>query len=298
MELRLATLDDAEAIREIYNLEVTTSTATFDLVPRSLEEQRAWQAERSGARAVLVAVDDGDGVRVRVAVAVARPARLRHDGRGLRVRAPRPPGPGRRAGAARASWSTTATAHGFHACMARIVGGHDASIALHAALRLRGRRHRARGRPQVRQVARRRPHGAAARRDADRLVPAPAGADAAVHPRRAAQPHGRARRHRASRSSARPAPRTPLTSLWVLDVAVRRRAGGRRSRGAARRRPRRPPARGAGPAGAGPGERRRHHRLRHRRRRTASWPAALAGQLVVGDLVDRHRRAGRRCRAR
>ena len=26
---------------------------------------------------------------------------------------------------------TTATAHGFHACMARIVGGHDASIALH-----------------------------------------------------------------------------------------------------------------------------------------------------------------------
>ena len=24
-----------------------------------------------------------------------------------------------------------ATAHGFHACMARIVGGHDASIALH-----------------------------------------------------------------------------------------------------------------------------------------------------------------------
>jgi phosphinothricin acetyltransferase len=27
----------------------------------------------------------------------------------------------------------TATRHGFHACMARIVGGHDASIALHAA---------------------------------------------------------------------------------------------------------------------------------------------------------------------
>jgi len=26
---------------------------------------------------------------------------------------------------------STATAHGFHACMARIVGGHEASIALH-----------------------------------------------------------------------------------------------------------------------------------------------------------------------
>ena len=59
MELRLAIFDDAEALREIYNHEVTTSTATFDLVPRSLDEQRAWQAERSGARAVLVAVDDG-----------------------------------------------------------------------------------------------------------------------------------------------------------------------------------------------------------------------------------------------
>ena len=28
---------------------------------------------------------------------------------------------------------TTATAHGFHACMARIVGNHEASIALHTA---------------------------------------------------------------------------------------------------------------------------------------------------------------------
>ena len=59
MEVRLATLDDAEPIREIYNLEVTTSTATFDLVPRSLEEQRTWLSERSGARAVLVAETGG-----------------------------------------------------------------------------------------------------------------------------------------------------------------------------------------------------------------------------------------------
>jgi len=28
----------------------------------------------------------------------------------------------------------TATSHGFHSVVARIVGGHDASIALHAAL--------------------------------------------------------------------------------------------------------------------------------------------------------------------
>ena len=60
MDVRLATLDDAEPIREIYNLEVTTSTATFDLVPRSLDEQRTWLAERSGARAVLVAEIGGE----------------------------------------------------------------------------------------------------------------------------------------------------------------------------------------------------------------------------------------------
>lgn len=55
--IRLATIADAERIREIYNLEVLTSTATFDLVPRSLEAQEAWIAERTGAFAALVAVD-------------------------------------------------------------------------------------------------------------------------------------------------------------------------------------------------------------------------------------------------
>jgi phosphinothricin acetyltransferase len=132
MELRLATLDDAEALRAIYNLEVTTSTATFDLVPRTLEAQRAWQAERSGARAVLVAVDDGEvcgfaslspwrdrpayATTVEDSVYVHRD----HQGKGI----------GR---ALLTELVATATAHGFHACMARIVGGHDASIALHAA---------------------------------------------------------------------------------------------------------------------------------------------------------------------
>jgi L-amino acid N-acyltransferase YncA len=132
MELRLATPDDAEAIRAIYNLEVTTSTATFDLVPRTLEAQRAWQAERSGARAVLVAVDDGEvcgfaslspwrdrpayATTVEDSVYVHRD----HQGKGI----------GR---SLLTELVATATAHGFHACMARIVGGHDASIALHAA---------------------------------------------------------------------------------------------------------------------------------------------------------------------
>src|SRR3546814_19959795 len=62
MRLRPATLDDAEAIRQIYNVEVLTSVATFDLVPRNLEDQRAWQSARSGPHTVMVADDEGEVV--------------------------------------------------------------------------------------------------------------------------------------------------------------------------------------------------------------------------------------------
>lgn len=130
MELRPATLDDAEAIRSIYNLEVTTSTVTFDLVPRTLEEQRAWQAARSGVHAVMVAEIDGAVVgfgslsswrdRPAYSTTVEDSIYIHRDHQGI--------------GAGKAMLTqlvTTATAHGFHACMARIVGDHEASIALH-----------------------------------------------------------------------------------------------------------------------------------------------------------------------
>lgn len=130
MQLRLATLDDADAIREIYNLEVTTSTVTFDLVPRSLEEQRAWQSARSGAHAVLVAETEGVVAgfgslsqwrdRPAYSTTVEDSIYIHRDRQG--------------AGLGKALLTellATATAHGFHACMARIVGGHEASIALH-----------------------------------------------------------------------------------------------------------------------------------------------------------------------
>ena len=130
MHLRLATLDDAEAIRQIYNLEVTTSTVTFDLVPRTLEDQRSWQAARSGVHAVLVAEVDGAVAgfgslskwrdRPAYATTVEDSIYIHRDRQG--------------AGLGKALLTelvATATAHGFHACMARIVGGHEASIALH-----------------------------------------------------------------------------------------------------------------------------------------------------------------------
>ncbi len=55
--IRLATIGDAERILAIYNHEVLTSTATFDLIPRTLEAQEAWISERTGAFAAIVAVE-------------------------------------------------------------------------------------------------------------------------------------------------------------------------------------------------------------------------------------------------
>ena len=133
MQARLATIGDAEATRAIYNVEVAESTVTFDLVPRTLEEQRAWLSARSGAHAVLVAEDDGVIVgfaslspyrdRPAYSTTVEDSVYVRRDQQGKGV------GKlllGDLVGLARS--------HGFHAMMARIVGGHDASIALHRSL--------------------------------------------------------------------------------------------------------------------------------------------------------------------
>ena len=55
--LRPATIDDAGALREIYNHEVLTATSTFDLVTRSLAQQEEWITARSGAFSAIVASD-------------------------------------------------------------------------------------------------------------------------------------------------------------------------------------------------------------------------------------------------
>lgn len=54
--IRTATADDAATIRSIYNHEVETYLTTTDIVPRSLEAQRVWLSERSGAFSAVVAV--------------------------------------------------------------------------------------------------------------------------------------------------------------------------------------------------------------------------------------------------
>ena len=133
--IRLATPADAEQIREIYNYEVLHTTATFDLVARSLDEQQQWLAERSGAFATLVAIDtddpDGEVVgfgalspykeRAAYRTSVEDSVYIRRDRNGQ--------------GIGRLVLSTLieqAANSGFHAMFARINSAGEASIALHS----------------------------------------------------------------------------------------------------------------------------------------------------------------------
>jgi L-amino acid N-acyltransferase len=131
---RLVERRDAEALRGIYNVEVLESTVTFDLRPRSAAEQLAWIDEHSGGHPAIVAVDGSD---VPVAFASLSPYRPRpaystsvedsvYVHRDLRGR-----GLGRQL---LGELVDRARNHGFHCIVGRIVGDHDASIALHAAL--------------------------------------------------------------------------------------------------------------------------------------------------------------------
>ena len=61
IRVRPATVADAEGIRTIYNHEVENTTATMDLVTRSLADQVDWLAARTGAFTALVAVRPTSG---------------------------------------------------------------------------------------------------------------------------------------------------------------------------------------------------------------------------------------------
>lgn len=134
--IRPATAADAAGIRRIYNVEVESHTSTFDLVPRSLEAQRAWLDERSGAFSAVVAELDGpDGAEV-VGFAALSPYKERaayrttvedsvyvsRDHAGLGI--------GRRL---MEHLIEMARDSGFHSIVARIEASSAASRALHSA---------------------------------------------------------------------------------------------------------------------------------------------------------------------
>ncbi len=58
-QIRKAALADVEAIREIYNEAILTTTATFDTEPKSATERLQWFQSHDERHPILVAVVDG-----------------------------------------------------------------------------------------------------------------------------------------------------------------------------------------------------------------------------------------------
>ena len=133
VHIRRANDNDAEAIRSIYNYEVENETSTFDLVPRSLQEQLAWQNARQGAFCVYVAEVSGEVVgfgalspykeRAAYRTSVEDSVYVRRDMARHGI-----------GSALLDHLLGTAEDGGFHAVMARITTLSFASIALHELL--------------------------------------------------------------------------------------------------------------------------------------------------------------------
>jgi L-amino acid N-acyltransferase len=133
MRVRLVERHDAAAIAAIYNAEVAEPSVTFDLVPRSLEEQEAWIERHRGAHPALVAVEDGAEARILGFASLSafrdRPAYATSVEDSVYVdRAARSRGVG---GRLLAELLDAASDNGFHAVFARIVDRNEVSIRLH-----------------------------------------------------------------------------------------------------------------------------------------------------------------------
>jgi phosphinothricin acetyltransferase len=132
--VRTATTADAEQVAAIYNHEVLHSAATFDLVPRTLEEQIEWIGARTGAFQTVVAVDPGDPSGEVVGFGALSPYKERAAYRtsvedSVYVRRDRN---GEGIGSLLlATLLEGAATGGFHAVFARINTSGEASIALH-----------------------------------------------------------------------------------------------------------------------------------------------------------------------
>jgi phosphinothricin acetyltransferase len=141
MRTRLVEIADAKALMAIYNPEVLETTNTFDLVPRSLEEQEEWIGAHRSSHPCFVAINGSDEVgeigarderilgfavfspfrsrpayasTVENSVYVHRAARGRGVGE-LLIR----------------ELIATAKISGYHSIIARIVGENGGSIRLH-----------------------------------------------------------------------------------------------------------------------------------------------------------------------
>ena len=141
MKTRLVEVDDASALMNIQNPEVTENAISFDLVAKSHDEQRRWIVAHQATHPCLVAVNEDDDVGERGArnervtgFASVSPFRERpayattvensvYVHRGARGR-----GVGERL---LRDLIATAQQSGFHSIIARIVGENAGSIRLH-----------------------------------------------------------------------------------------------------------------------------------------------------------------------
>jgi len=131
MHVRLATAHDGPSILAIHNHYVAHSTVIFDMVPRTAIEQDQWMADHSGAYPAVVAEDEGVvigfgaigsyrprpayAMTVEDSVYVAEGAQGRGAGTALLT-----------------ELVDLAASFGYHSMIARIAGGNEASVALHA----------------------------------------------------------------------------------------------------------------------------------------------------------------------
>ncbi len=134
--IELAGPAHAQSTRAIYNREIETGTATFEMSPRSEADQLEWIAEHSGIHpaVVAIAIDDMGEERV-IGFGSLSPYRPRpaysttvedsvyiaDEFQGIGV--------GR---AVLEELLLLAEAHGFHTVLARISGDNDASVSLHS----------------------------------------------------------------------------------------------------------------------------------------------------------------------
>ncbi len=131
--VRPAVPDDIPAITEIYNEAVLTTDATFDTVPRTLEQQAAWFKAHSDRNPVVVALENETVLgwaslgkwsdraayadTAEISVYVGSPYRYKGIGRQLMEEVIR-----------------KGEAAGLHTILSRITRGNDRSVRLHESL--------------------------------------------------------------------------------------------------------------------------------------------------------------------
>jgi phosphinothricin acetyltransferase len=141
MRTRLVEVDDARALMNILNPEVVETAVSFDLVPKSLDEQREWILDHQSTHLCLVAVNTSGGAgepgardesiagfasfspfreRPAYATTVENSVYVYRGARGLGV-----------GELLLNDLITSAKESGFHSIIARIVGENTGSIRLH-----------------------------------------------------------------------------------------------------------------------------------------------------------------------